>query len=150
MALFAIAHEVLHKHDLHKLDVHFRKLARIAVGVPGGVDWSLPWHEILHVWHERLSNFQDIAQVSTWSVVALHRYRFFASYVATLPETRLLKRILHWKPTGTRKQGRPRSQWADRVQRFCEENNLGNWYDAAQDRKAWSSIVDDFVTQSLF
>ena len=46
VACFASGHRAVHTQHLHKMDVEFRRLLRHLVGPPGGVDWSLPWHEI--------------------------------------------------------------------------------------------------------
>ena len=43
-------HRTVHQSDLCRMDVVFRKLLRMVVGVPGNLDWSRPWHEILHEW----------------------------------------------------------------------------------------------------
>ena len=42
VALFGCGHRTVHQKDLHQLDV---------VGPPSHIDWSRPWHEILHDWH---------------------------------------------------------------------------------------------------
>ena len=48
VACFGAAHRKVYKQDLCKMDIVFRGLLRSIVGRPGGVDWTLPWHEILH------------------------------------------------------------------------------------------------------
>ena len=42
----------LYKSELRNLDVHCRKLLRQVVGPPGSIDWTQPWHSILHQWNE--------------------------------------------------------------------------------------------------
>ena len=44
----------LYKSELRKLDVHCRKLLRQFVGPPGSIDWTQPWHSILHQWNQRV------------------------------------------------------------------------------------------------
>ena len=46
VACFAAGRRTTYKAELHKIDVHFRKLLRQVVGPPGGIDWSQPWHGI--------------------------------------------------------------------------------------------------------
>ena len=53
VAGFASGHRIIYKHDLCKLDITFRKLVRAIVRPPGGLDWSAPWHDILHKWNAR-------------------------------------------------------------------------------------------------
>ena len=48
-ACFAAGHRALYKNDLVNMDVSYRKLCRQIVGPPPGTNWSLEWHEILHV-----------------------------------------------------------------------------------------------------
>ena len=48
VACCGAAHRKVYKQDLCKKDIVFRRLLRSIVGPPGDVDWTLPWHEILH------------------------------------------------------------------------------------------------------
>ena len=48
VACFAAGHRKIFKQELAALDVAHRKLLRRVVGPPAGMDWSRPWHEILH------------------------------------------------------------------------------------------------------
>ena len=57
VACFGAAHRKVYKQDLCKMDIVFRRLLRSIVGPPGDVDWTLPWHEILHHWNERVKFF---------------------------------------------------------------------------------------------
>ena len=50
VAMSGCGHRTVHQSDLCRMDVVFRKLLRMVVGVPGNLDWSRPWHEILHEW----------------------------------------------------------------------------------------------------
>ena len=53
-ACFGAAHRKVCKQDLCRMDIVFRRLLRSVVGPLGDVDWTLPWHEILHHWNERI------------------------------------------------------------------------------------------------
>ena len=48
VAVFVAGHRTMYKTDLRNFDVLFRKLLRSVVGPPAGLDWTRPWHEILH------------------------------------------------------------------------------------------------------
>ena len=48
MRFLAAGHRTMYKTDLRTFDVLFQKLLRSVVGPPAGMDWTRPWHEILH------------------------------------------------------------------------------------------------------
>ena len=80
--------------DMRRMDVVFRRLLRSIVGPPGDVDWTLPWHEILHHWNERVKFLTARHGLKTWSVVCLEQYWGFVNYVSTLPRERWVVRAL--------------------------------------------------------
>ena len=105
VACYAAGHRTIFKEDLHKLDVTFRRLLRSVVGPPGSMDWSRPWHEILHVWNGRVHEQTRLCDVETWSKKCLNAHWKFASYVALLPDDRWVVRALHWVPAATSRRG---------------------------------------------
>ena len=125
--------------------VLFRRLARQVVGPPGGLDWNVPWHEILHLWHERLHEFVVHGKMMFWSRSALKRYWEFAAYMMGLPCDRWLRRVLEWDPEGTRSVGRPRNSWDDLIVKFCHQHKIGDWRIAAMDSQSWLKLTDDFI-----
>ena len=54
IACFAAGHRTVYRNDLRSMDVAYRRLLRSVVGPPRNMGWTLPWHEILHTWNERL------------------------------------------------------------------------------------------------
>ena len=48
VAVFGSGHRAVHQKGLHQLDVACRKCLRAVVAPPSNIDWSRPWHEILH------------------------------------------------------------------------------------------------------
>ena len=52
----------------------FRRLLRSVVGPPGGMDWTRPWHEILHVWNGRVHEQKRLCVVETWSKKCLNAH----------------------------------------------------------------------------
>ena len=145
VAVFAGSHRTVYKKDLHTLDVAFRRLARKIVGPPGGLDWSRPWHETLHSWHERLYSKMADLNLQSWSRKVLRQYWAFAAYLVSLPCDRWLHRVFKWSPQGTRSQGRPHNAWDDLLVGFCRHNHLGDWKAAAQDVPSWLSLTEDFI-----
>ena len=57
VACFAAGNRKIFKQESAALDVAHRKLLRRVVGPLAGLDWSRPWHEILHEWNVRVSIF---------------------------------------------------------------------------------------------
>ena len=74
VACVGAAHRRVYKQDLCRMDIVFRRLLRSIVGPPGDVDWTLPWHEILHHWNERVKFSTTRHGLKTWSVVCLGQY----------------------------------------------------------------------------
>ena len=67
VTVFAAGHRTLYKTDLRNFDVVFRKLLRSVVGPPAGMDWTRPWHEILHDWNGRVNEFAALHGIKLWS-----------------------------------------------------------------------------------
>ena len=101
---------------------------------------------ILHDWHARLLSLQKINHLRCWSECTLRSYWHFATYLACLPEERLVRRVLAWTPRGRRVQGRPRNEWKEMLASFCHVHGLGDWVVAAQDRQAWLAMTEDFIS----
>ena len=127
-----------------KLDIKFRKLLRTIVGPPGGLDWSAPWHEILHEWNARVLECAEQARVKLWSRRCLEQYWKLANYLANLPDNRWLKRALAWT-TGRAKIGRPRNTWDSQIQMYCRWKCLGEWSTIAMLTDVWLAHMDSFV-----
>ena len=90
------------------------------------VDWTLPWHEILHHWNERAKILTARHGLKIWSVVCLKQFWIFANYVSTLPRERWVVRALNWLPEHARRVGRPAYSWDSMIQSFCRHWNLLN------------------------
>ena len=146
VACFGAAHRKVYKQDLCRMDIVFRRLLRSIVGPPGDVDWTLPWHEILHHWNERAKFLTARHGLKTWSVVCLERYWKFANYVSTLPRERWVVRALNWLPEHTRRVGRPAYSWDSMIQSFCRHKQIGNWRHCAHDTAFWMNQLDDFIS----
>ena len=147
VACFGAGARTVYKGDLKRLDVQFRKLGRQVVGPPGGIDWSLPWHETLHAWHVRLDGILDNIGMNTWSTECLQQYWRLAGYIANLPTDRWVSRVIAWQPHGRRPVGRPRFAWDEKLRCFCRWKGLGEWKLLAQsDLKQWHSYTVDFIS----
>ena len=91
IACFAARHRSIRQHDLHILEVEFRRLVRPVVGPPFGVCWSSPWHEILHEWNARVQLILEYRQHKSWGQTALCHHWKLAGYIANLPPNRWAK-----------------------------------------------------------
>ena len=67
IACFAAGHRTVYRNDLRSMDVAYRRLLRSVVGPPRNMDWTLPWHEILHIWNERVGAFTSQTASKPWS-----------------------------------------------------------------------------------
>ena len=145
VACFAAGHRTAYKADVHKIDVHFRKLLRQVVGPPGGIDWSQPWHGTLHIWHERVNRITTNMGLHSWSTHCLRQYWRLACYIAGLPEERWVLRVLKFRPCGRRPQGAPRNTWESKIHSFCRMKGWGDWLTVAAHRENWLSYTNEFV-----
>ena len=66
VACFAAGHRKIFKQELAAFDVAHRKVLRRVVGPAARMDWSRPWHEILHDWKVRVSIFVGQAGLRPW------------------------------------------------------------------------------------
>ena len=64
---FGAGQRKLYKSELRKLDVHCRKLLHQVVGPPGSIDWTQPWHSILHQWTQRVVEQMHLNGFELWS-----------------------------------------------------------------------------------
>ena len=72
VAVFAAGHRTMYKTDLRNFEILFRKLLRSVVGPPAGMDWSPPWHEILHDWNGGVNEFAALHSIKLWSKRCIH------------------------------------------------------------------------------
>ena len=52
VACFAASHRAIHKNDLAKFDVEYRRLMRMVVGLPADTNSVSPWPDIFHGWNK--------------------------------------------------------------------------------------------------
>ena len=144
VACFGAAHRKIYKQDLCKMDIVFRRLLRSIVGPPGDVDWTLPWHEILHHWNERVVLAQGFgsrfwlkvsAQFSrlgfvTLFVMPLSQQQVFALKNA---DTKIMVQMENPKKVGSK-------AW-DRFEKYKHAKSIG---EATQAGANWQDVSVDF------
>ena len=146
VAVFAAGHRTMYKTDLRKFDVLFRKLLRSVVGPPAGMDWTRPWHEILHDWNGRVDEFAALHSIKLWS----ERYRIqqhwdLAHYISSLEGQRWVKRLLQWQPDGRRRGGRPAHLWHTVLENICRWKGLQHWTMESRNHQSWMAMFPDFL-----
>ena len=149
IACFAAGHRSIRQHDLHILDVEFRRLVRSVVGPPSGVCWSSPWHEILHEWNARMQQILEYRQHKSWGQTALCHHWKLAGYIANLPPNRWAKRALEWQPRAKRVGRRPNT-WVTKLEEFTRWKRWDNWQSVAVRNPAlWEQSMLEFVQFAL-
>ena len=54
-----------------------------------------------------------------------------------MDQTRPARRLLDWKPMGTRPVGRPRQRWQEDVMEDLKKLKVKNWKEIAKGRRTW-------------
>ena len=143
VACFAAGHRTLYPRDVRRYDIEMRKMLRRMIPPPVGIDWSAPWHEILHLWHARIDTAVHQFAFLPWSAVVTTKYWKFAAYIKTLPPQRWLRRCLDWTPPNNRRCGRPPFAWDEKVRAFFRWKQLGDWRETSTE--TWHRFESEFV-----
>ena len=101
--------------DMDKFNIHFRRMIRCVVGAPGGICWHDPWHEILHIWRQRVREMVEACHMKTWAETCASQQWKFVCCIMSLPGERWVRRMLHWEPIGRRRVGRPAMSWKNKI-----------------------------------
>ena len=78
-------------YQCHMMDVEWRRLLHTLCGPPPGLDWSRPWHEILHHWNLRVRQISASFHMQSWSCKCPHLHWNFAHYIGRLPANRWVR-----------------------------------------------------------
>jgi hypothetical protein len=60
-----------------------------------------------------------------------------------MDEIRVARKILHDKPGGKRKRGRPRLRWLDDVEADLRSMGIKRWRTKVLNREEWASIIKE-------
>jgi hypothetical protein len=58
------------------------------------------------------------------------------------------KRILQWKPIGTRTRGRPRKRWIAGIEEDLQVMGVRRWRKQCEERSEWKKITEKAKTHS--
>ena len=114
-------------------DIHFRRMIRCVVGAPAGICWHDPWHEILHIWNQRVREMVEVCHTKTWAETCASQQWKFAGYIMSLPPERWVRRMLHWQPIGRGPVGRPAMNWTSKFEQFSRIKRWDDWKNVASD-----------------
>jgi len=65
-----------------------------------------------------------------------------------MDDKRTLKRILEWKPIGTRIRGRPRKRWIVDIEEDMQIMGVRRWRKQCKERAEWKRIPEKAKTHS--
>jgi len=62
-------------------------------------------------------------------------------YIQRMNQARPTRKLLDWKPMGTRPVGKPRQRWQEDVMEDLKKLKVKNWEEAAKDRRTWRDLA---------
>ena len=69
-------------------------------------------------------------------------------HVMRMDDKRTPKRILQWKPIGTRITGRPRKRWIADIEEDMQMMGIRRWRKRCEERAEWKRITEKAKTHS--
>jgi len=69
-------------------------------------------------------------------------------HVMWMDDKRTPKRILQWKPIGTRIRGRPRKRWIADIEEDLQIMGVRQWRKQCEERSEWKKITEKAKTHS--
>jgi hypothetical protein len=65
-----------------------------------------------------------------------------------MDDKRTSKRILQWKPIGTKTKGRPRKRWIGGIKEDLQIMGVRRWRKQCEERAEWKKITEKAKTHS--
>jgi len=69
-------------------------------------------------------------------------------HVMRMEGKRIPKRVLEWKPTGSRNRGRPRKRWIEDIEEDIQIMGIRGWRKLCKERAEWKKITEKAKTDS--
>ena len=67
-------------------------------------------------------------------------------HIQRMDQTRPARKLLDWKPMGTRSIGKPRQRWQEDVMEDLKKLEVKNWKEAAKERRTWRDLAEKAKT----
>ena len=68
-------------------------------------------------------------------------------HIQRMDQARPTRKLLDWKPMGTRPVGKPRQGWQENVMEDLKKKlKVKNWKEAAKDRRTWRDLAEKAKT----
>lgn len=100
-----------YRNDLRSMEVaRMLHIADFSDQSPRNVEWTLPWHNILHTWKERIRGFTTPFELGT--------------IFCNTTSASWIKRVRAWQPEGQRRIGRPKYSWDSMITIVCHLKSL--------------------------
>jgi len=95
-------------------------------------------------------NYELNELIGNADIVRFIKYRRIAwlDHVMRMDDKRTPKRILEWKPTGTRTRGRPRKRWIASIEEDLQIMGVRRWRKRCEERAEWKKITKKAKTHS--
>jgi hypothetical protein len=71
-------------------------------------------------------------------------------HIQRMDQARPARKLLDWKPMGSRPVGRPRQRWQEGVMEDLKKLKVKNWEEIAKDRRAWRDLAEKAKTRKGF
>jgi hypothetical protein len=63
-------------------------------------------------------------------------------HIQKMDQARPTRKLLDWKPMGTRPVGRPKQRWQEYVMEDLKKLKVKNWKEIARDRRTWRDLAE--------
>jgi len=63
-------------------------------------------------------------------------------HIKRMDQARPTRKLLDWRPMGTRPVGRPRQRWQEDVMEDLKKLKVKNWKETAKDRRTWRDLAE--------
>jgi hypothetical protein len=63
-------------------------------------------------------------------------------HIQRMDQTRPTRKLLDWKPMGTRPVGRSKQRWQESAIEDLKQLKVKNWKETAKDRRTWKDLAE--------
>jgi hypothetical protein len=70
-------------------------------------------------------------------------------HIQRMDQARPTRKLLDWKPMGTRPIGKPRQRWQKDIMQDLKKMKVKNWKEAANDRRTWRDLAEKANTHKV-